>query len=73
MADLVNSLGQLTGILDLPVTDEIVRRGNRSYCGCGNRTGGAMELTEIKLRMSPFERGHVMLCLFFGYLQAAFS
>ena len=46
---MVNSLGQLTGILDLPVTDEI-GRGNRSYCGCGNRTGGAMELTEIKLR-----------------------
>lgn len=50
MADLVHSLGQFTGILDLPVTGEIVRGGNRSYCGCGNRTGGAMELTEIKLR-----------------------
>lgn len=49
-ADLVHSLGQFTGILDLPVTGEIVRRGNRNFCGCGNRTGGAMELTEIKLR-----------------------
>ena len=50
MADLVNSLGQFTGISDLPVTDEIVRRGTRSCCGCGNSTGGALEFTEIKLR-----------------------
>lgn len=39
MADLVHSLGQFTGILDLPVTGEIVRGGTGVTVGVVTELG----------------------------------
>ena len=36
VADLVTLLGKFTGILHVPGTDEIVGKGSRGCCGCGN-------------------------------------